>query len=366
MTLSGNLSTMDLPEILQWISAARKTGTLHLERRSVQKRLAFEEGVIRSSWSNDPREYLGQFLIREGRVTEEQLFRALLRQEKEGRALGEILMGDGLLSERDLRHALQTKAEETIYDLFLWPEGKFVFKDAEIPAPSFLQVDVGVTSVLLEGIRRVDEWKRIREIFPSMGTTFKVHVWDADGEEPAALAALEQAASGKNLAAIAMELRRSEFEAAWLLHELYKRGLLVVDQVEETAGTDIVARIGDLLALGALRMREKRFDAAGQAYEEVLSLDPLNQNAKKELIAVAGARNREHLLGTVPLDQVPVLRMDFAALRQENFDPQEGFVLSRVNGQWDVRSILKLCPMAEEDARLIFVRLLERNVIELR
>ena len=69
---------------------------------------------------------------------------------------------------------------------------------------------------------------------------------------------------------------------------------------------------------------------------------------------------------TVPLDKVPVLTMDLATLTEQNFDPQEGFVLSRVNGQWDVQSILKLCPMAEEDALLIFARLLDRQLIELR
>ena len=31
-----------------------------------------------------------------------------------------------------------------------------------------------------------------------------------------------------------------------------------------------------------------------------------------------------------------------------------------------MQSILKLCPMTEEDALLIFARLLERKVIELR
>jgi hypothetical protein len=36
-----------------------------------------------------------------------------------------------------------------------------------------------------------------------------------------------------------------------------------------------------------------------------------------------------------------------------------------VNGQWDVQSILKLCPMGEEEALLIFARLLDRGVIEL-
>ncbi len=68
---------------------------------------------------------------------------------------------------------------------------------------------------------------------------------------------------------------------------------------------------------------------------------------------------------TVPLDKVPVLTMDMVDLTRQNFDPLEGFVLSRVNGQWDVKSILKLCPMAEEEALLIFARLLERKVIDL-
>ena len=49
----------------------------------------------------------------------------------------------------------------------------------------------------------------------------------------------------------------------------------------------------------------------------------------------------------------------------EKFDPREGFVLSRVNGEWDVQSILKICPMPEEEALLIFARLFERKVIEL-
>ena len=53
------------------------------------------------------------------------------------------------------------------------------------------------------------------------------------------------------------------------------------------------------------------------------------------------------------------------SLTKLNFDPHEGFVLSRVNGQWDVQSILKLCPMAEDDTLMIFAHLLERKVIEL-
>jgi hypothetical protein len=140
-----------------------------------------------------------------------------------------------------------------------------------------------------------------------------------------------------------------------------------VDQVRnDTRSADPVGAIQALLTLAYQRLQEHRFDAAIKAYEEVLALDRLNQNAKKGLIAAMEARQREKALKMVPLDRVPHLSVDMTALTRENFDSQEGFVLSRVNGQWDVQSILKLCPMNEEDALLIFARLLERKVIELR
>jgi len=367
MGLSGNLRTMDLPEILQWISSGRKTGTLHLERRSVQKRIFFQGGVIHTSWSNDPRESLGQFLIRERLVTEEQLFRALLKQETEGRLIGSILMADGLLSEADLRRSLQAKAEETIYDLFLWPEGKFEFKDGEVPANVTVFIDVDVTGVIMEGVRRVDEWQRMKEVLPSMSVTFRVMIGHSSPENAVEREALKLASLDKSLAEISLELRRSEFETASAMFELHQRGMVQVDSIgkEATAAADLVGTIKDLLSVAQQRLTERRYDAALRAYEEVLAIDRLNQHAKKGLIALMESRSKDRALRTVPLDKVPVLIMDMRTLTRENFDPQEGFVLSRVNGEWDVRSILKLCPMAEEDALLIFARLLERKVIGL-
>src|SRR5690349_12612561 len=116
MSLIGNLRTMSLPDILQWIATGRKTGTLHLDHRSIQKRIIFRDGKIATSWSNDPRECLGQFLIREAAVTEEQLFKALVRQEEQGRLLGGILIDEGRIDADELRRVLRLKAEETIYD----------------------------------------------------------------------------------------------------------------------------------------------------------------------------------------------------------------------------------------------------------
>jgi hypothetical protein len=366
MPLAGNLRTMDLSEILQWISQGRKTGCLHIDRRSIQKRIYFRQGVICSSWSNDPRESLGQIFVRERLLTEEQLFGALLRQEKEQRPFGTVLVEEGGLTEKQLRKTLRVKAEETIYDLFLWPEGKFEFKDGETPGEGMIVTELDVTSALLEGARRVDEWARIRQALPSLSTPFRVKA-----PRPAGLSApetqfLDLAEKGLTLPAIALEMRRSDFDAAEMALQLHLRGTITPVRVEAEAGVDdAIAVVKDLLAMGAQRMAERRYDKALEAYEQVLGMDRLNQTAKKGLVAVLESRSRERSLKKVPLDKVPRLTVSLVELTRLNFDPQEGFVISRVNGEWDVQSILKLCPMSEEDALLIFSRLLERKVIEL-
>src|SRR5438876_6555733 len=104
--LSGNLRTMELPEILQWVAISQKTGILYLERRSIQKRIAFRNGVIYTSWSNDPRESLSQFLMREHLLSEDELYQALLRQEAEGCPLGALLVRERVLTETQLKQIL--------------------------------------------------------------------------------------------------------------------------------------------------------------------------------------------------------------------------------------------------------------------
>lgn len=364
MSLSGNLGTMGLPEVLQWISTSRKTGTLYLHRWSVEKRIVFQEGALYSSWSNHPRESLGQFLIRDGRITEEQLFRALLRQEQQGQMLGAILVSEDIITPEQLRKALRTKAEETVYDLFLWPDGEFQFREGEFA--EMVHLELPVTEVILEGIRRVDEWERIRAAFPASDCTFQVKA-GATADGPAERQALALAQAGKTLPEIALEMRRSEFDAASVLFALHQRGLVAAGQPrgQAVSAADPVGAIASLLEQAAGQMAERRYQAASDTYEEVLRLDRLNQHARKGVLAAREALERERATRTIPLDRVPVVAMGLAALTSERLDPHEGFVLSRVNGTWDVKSILKICPLAEQEALRIFARLLERKVIEL-
>ena len=46
MGITGNLKTMQLSELLQWLALGQKTGILLIEGRGVQKRLFFQNGRI--------------------------------------------------------------------------------------------------------------------------------------------------------------------------------------------------------------------------------------------------------------------------------------------------------------------------------
>ena len=179
---------------------------------------------------------------------------------------------------------------------------------------------------------------------------------------------MDLAVGGRTLAAISLETRRSEYETTLLVAGAVRPGRARGRTASRPGApeADPVGIITALLAGAEMRLDEGRFDAALETYEKVLAIDRVNQDAKKGLLAVAEARQQAKAASKVPLDKVPVLRLTAMALAQQQFDPEEGFVLSRINGQWDIRSMLKLCPMPEEEVLLIFARLLDRQVIELK
>src|SRR5688572_27306400 len=157
MGIVGNLRTMQLEELLQWLSQSQKNGTLEIVHGPVEKKIFFKEGLILSSASNRPEEYLGHFLVSHGLITEAQLARAIESQQQSRMLLGMILVNNGAISEQELSRMLRIKAEESIYDVFSWPEGDFRFLDDVLPESAMVPMRMDVTGIVMEGVQRVDE-----------------------------------------------------------------------------------------------------------------------------------------------------------------------------------------------------------------
>ena len=97
MGINGTLTTMSVPDLLQFLAAGRKTGKLKFGRGKIVKDIYFENGLIIGAYTNDPKEYLGQVLIHYGKLDEAQLQAAMELQRKSGGRLGEILHSKGFL-----------------------------------------------------------------------------------------------------------------------------------------------------------------------------------------------------------------------------------------------------------------------------
>src|SRR5690242_14634506 len=158
---------MSLTDLLQFLAAGRKSGTLKFDQGKITKQVYFKKGLIVGSKSNDPREYLGQVLLHYGKLDDSQLQQARESQRSSGAKLGEVLVQLGLLTESDVLDVLKTRTLDAIYDLFMWNDGQFEFYDDDVLPEDLIPVEVEPTTVIMEGIYRIDELARYRTLVPS-------------------------------------------------------------------------------------------------------------------------------------------------------------------------------------------------------
>jgi hypothetical protein len=369
MSVTGNLEEMHLADLLQWCANNVKTGTLRLKRDPIEKTFFFKEGSLFSSTSNSPRETLVQFLIRSRYVTEDELLRAFNAQARLNMPLGEILTRLGLVSEKDLTDLFRFKTEESIYDCFLWPDGDFAFLDGKLPAIA-VATPCDITRLVFEGARRKDEWGRIHAVFGSRYTTFRVEdesittTMDLPEKDREILSLLRKK---KNMVDIAFEASMLEFHAASRMLELHDQGLIHVDEVPDGISYEQqVETLQKSVREGVAFYNATKYREARAAFEKALQIDPQHRYARLFVEKLRDVKEHRKPVTRIYLDSIPALRISTHELTSMELDSQEGFVLSRINGEWDVGAIVKLCPMNEQEVLFIVRRLLEDDVIELK
>lgn len=219
MSIAGNLKTMELAELLQWLSVSKKTGTLQVESSKVQKQIFFENGRVISSASTDPAEHLGAFLVSHGFITEMELSSAIKMQASNKMLLGKILTTVGAIAEEDLHRMLRLKAEEAIYDVFTWKEGEFRFFDQKLPdTTAMVPLSLDVAGIVLEGMQRLDEWNQIRAAIPNAQyVPVQIYEFDESAMTEGAQAVLALIDDDRSVSDICHKLHAHEFHVCRIL-----------------------------------------------------------------------------------------------------------------------------------------------------
>jgi hypothetical protein len=362
---------MPFPDLLQWVAHSRKTGTLAVEGKPYNKKIYFRDGLVVAASSEDPKEFLGYFLVGWGFLGEEELQELLDMQDQYGTLLGELLVIVGRVSREDLIHILQVKTEETIYELFLWEEGDFRFLENILPAKKFQPLNIAVDMLILEGVRRKDEWNRCRERIPDPKWVPKlVRAVDVQELGHTELSILREINGENSIEDIALACRLALFHVLLFVYQGMSHGLFDLsapDSDEQTPipgftevswrtllrNAEIAIESGDLVAgyerLSAIR---NKYAKRREVSEQIASLEQM-----------IGARLDQRKLS---LDAVLELTIGPAELTGQSFSPQEGFLLSRINGVYTLGEILKMIPGFELENRVMVDNLLQREVVRLK
>ena len=371
MAITGTLKTMSLPDLLQFLAAGRKSGTLKFDQGKVTKQVYFKNGMIVGSKSNDPREYLGQVLLHYGKVDDGQLKTAREVQRTTGAKLGEVLVEQGFLTEDEVLAILKTRTLDAIYDLFVWTEGDFEFYDDETLPEDLVLIEVEPTNVIMEGIYRLDELARYRTLVPSDRSLLELNAgWTSSlklGKEFRQI--LYFVEKRMSVAEICYHMHASAFHVYGQLYTLIKEGVArVTGELPEEAPL-LVSEVEDLpesvteMVWSAERKLEQDPEAALLIIQKALQQQPNNPEAQSMLpVAEEKYVKRVYDSGLSP-KSVPRLLISPAEMTNQQIDPQEGFVLSRINGSWDVQAILSICPFREADCLRMIRKLMDRGII---
>ena len=399
MPVQGNLATMSLAEILQWLGNARKTGTLSIERNKVEKRILVREGRVIACSSQEPADMLGHYLVSRGRISEDDLRSALAAHQAARVHLGKILVANGALAEDELLRCLEDKSQEAIFGLFEWDDAEFRFQDGETSDPNIYAVDMRVEDILLRGAQRWDELQRIRAVFNDPGIVLKRTARVPPAEvfrNRMARRIFESVNGDRTVAEILLQTHGSEYIVTRFLHELFRAGVFEIAEVRKveertpapmggsllsplrpaspaSAAASVAAPPAPAVKVGADDFEVARrllsrgeFDAALDILDRAYKLQS-GDDALRRLLAEAEAafieRAYRHFL---PPGKIVVLARDVGTLTSEHLSPTEFFLLSRIDGSWDVKSIIQITPLREVDVLRTLKKMREKGVIDLR
>jgi hypothetical protein len=372
MSIHGTLKTMTVADLLQFLAAGHKTGTLKIGHSGIVKQIYLEKGFIVGSTSNDPKEFLGQVLLHYGKITEDQLQNAMDIQRQSGGRLGVILSSRGFVSQADVMEVLRTRTLEIIYDLFIWEEADFEFFDSEPLPGDMIRIQVNATNVIMDGIYRIDEWARYRRVIPSDRTFFELNAgWTQSLHESKEVREILYHVERRLTAAeICYNMHTSLFHAYALLFELVEKSVIKVggEAPPVEAHTDLSAlklpeTIPELLKLARAEMKENNVENALAIVNSALDQEPKSDEAQRLRDEVEKKFIAEIYKNGVSSRAVPKLTATIEQIELERLGPQEGFVLSRINGQQDVASIITVCPFREADSLRMIKKLMEAGII---
>ena len=267
IALQGDIAIIPIGAVLQLLQIEARSGLLLVTDGRSEVTIAMRRGLIdlvqaRGAGSEFR---LGRYFVEHGLVTTEDIDRLLQGHaqapapgQAQGRhpkspppesgarsaaskdesptgtrkLLGDLLVDSGRVTREQLRDGLARQSSELVYEVLRWPTGRFEFRLDSLPAlAETAELGLPVASVVMEGFRRVDEWRVVEAGLGSFESVLQadpvaIGVSDLERLTKDERRLLDMVDGKRTVRAIIEESHMSSFDACKVLFQLLEARLV--------------------------------------------------------------------------------------------------------------------------------------------
>lgn len=411
-----------LEPFLGAIAAGHESGILTAARAAASKRFVFREGKLIFAASSDPKDLIGQAMLRIGVIRERDLLAAIVspKSDTSRPALASALEQMQKLTPAQCDAAFATKLRETLLELVVWDEGRLEFLGGAVDgadAPFPLEIDAG--QINAEVAKRRARWALVKKTLPAPHMKLeRAAAWPAGfpknvGDEHLA----RHLERGLSLEELFLEMRGQRYAVGLRLAEFLRTGTLRAVEptgfsgsAPEEASEEELARAREELELSQrlekvsahpavpvphavappvepppevapappatsvttviltqalVRFRAGDLTGARDAFRDVLTVDPMSALARLRLQEVEEALAKQTREKGMNADVRVGLARPLSELVGIRLAPSAAFMLSRLaRGPLTIRELMVLSPMPEQDLLAILEDFIAQKLIE--
>jgi DNA-binding response OmpR family regulator len=236
--LGGRLGAISMSEVLTLLGQQGQTGVLRARTEEARVDIFFRKGSVELAAAVGVAEefLLGRFFVEAGDITPDALTQVLDERAKmtgTPALFGRDLVTRGLITPEQLKRAMRRQTAELVYEALRWSRGSFYFKRAdELPElAEEASLGIPVDTLLLEGFRRVDEWRLIERDIQTFDLVF-VRAEDRIAELPRGtltrdeIAVLDALSGKSSVRDVVRALRMGSFDVSRILYRLLRTKLI--------------------------------------------------------------------------------------------------------------------------------------------
>jgi hypothetical protein len=342
MAFHGDLSSYPLPDLLQFLDASRKTGTLQLQWEAGERKLFLVAGHVSATASPGLWERIARMLSLSRLASGEAVLAACAAMARSGGAPEEAFRSRGV----DLGMATALARDElygAVADLVMAQGGRFHWsEDPDRSGDEWVPLDSGLRELLFETLRWVDEQPEVERALPRDSMTVRTLVKPSPEQAVLHRVILTLCEGGSNLGRLRLAMGASRSSTTRRILDLLRVRWVQVDGAPDMEADPIM----EMLEKGSVLVRERQFDAAGLVFSALLASDPADRRVRE----FARMVEREHVAALYR--ELPPIFVPDLADEPETLSllrPEERHVAGLVNGKWDVSTIVLASQWRELD-----------------